>query len=411
MEIELTEDQKKLLDILNDFIYDHLYSRKRADVITIGGYAGTGKTTMICEFRNQLKKRMRLSVAFLSFTGKATSVLNKKLNMTNAIDARDECCTIHKLIYRPLTTYNKLLKTHVIVGWARKDFEDLNAYYDLFIVDEASMVSKELFEDLRSFGVPIIAFGDHGQLPPIGDKFNLMEKPTFTLTDIHRQALTSPIIKLSKFVRKEGYIPLGKYSNEVFKLSWKQDVCKKIWDKVEYDDSNLQILCGFNTTRCNLNNSIREKLGYINNVPYPSEKLVCLSNNHYINIMNGQTSTVLFVMPEENAYRITMEIDNELIECYVSDKCFGQVQYTMYENSKDRNIQMSLAFEKGFKSMDYFDYGYTISVHKSQGSEWDKIILVEQRTPKWDDEYYAKWLYTAITRSKQKLFIISDLWI
>ena len=66
--------------------------------------------------------------------------------------------------------------------------------------------------------------------------------------------------------------------------------------------------------------------------------------------------------------------------------------------------------EKGLTPFGYFDFGYAMSVHKSQGAEWEKVILFEQRTQRWDDEYYARWLYTAVTRAKSKLFIISDFW-
>ena len=68
------------------------------------------------------------------------------------------------------------------------------------------------------------------------------------------------------------------------------------------------------------------------------------------------------------------------------------------------------AKERGFVGIDYFDYGYTLSVHKSQGSEWNRVIVFEQRTKHWDDNYYARWLYTAITRAKNKLFIITDFY-
>ena len=68
------------------------------------------------------------------------------------------------------------------------------------------------------------------------------------------------------------------------------------------------------------------------------------------------------------------------------------------------------AKKRGFDTFDYFDYGYACSVHKSQGSEWDRVILFEQRTHRWEDAYYAKWLYTAVTRAKKKLFIISDFY-
>jgi len=380
--------------------------------VTIGGYAGTGKTTVICEFRKQLRKSMPgMPVAFATFTGKASSVLAHKLRDNKTLLDSDYIGTIHGLIYSPEVMWDAQLKTFVITGWKQKPKDEM--WEKLIIIDEGSMVSKETWNDLLSYDIPILVFGDHGQLPPIGDKeFNLVGDPDFKLTKIHRQALNSPIIKLSSFIRENGYIPPGRYSKEVFKLSWNQPECKKIWNNsVTYDESNLVILCGFNTTRANLNDMIRKKLDYKYKTPYPTEKVVCLVNNHSSKIMNGQIGTVLWIMPGNDCYRITIEIDGEVYESLSSTKCFGEVTYTMYDKSKKEEMVREYAYGQGFSRVDYFDYGYAMSVHKSQGSEWDKVVLFEQRASMWDDEYYAKWLYTAITRSRQKLFVITDAWI
>jgi len=408
----LTVQQNRTIQELLKIIKDSSFGYHTLFSTTVGGYAGTGKTTIICELRKRLEKLRSISVAFVTFTGKASSVLRNKLSHNNALYKNDYCGTIHGLIYQPETRWDVKLKTFVVTGWKRKDKDELS-YTQLIIIDEASMVSQKTWKDLLSYKIPIIAFGDHGQLPPIGDEFgfHLMKDPEFVLTEIHRQALNSPIIKLSKFVREEGYIPFGFYSKEVFKLNWKHQICQQLWNGVNFTDNNLQILCGFNTTRANLNDLIRQKLCYTEKAPYPDEKIVCLANNHTINIMNGQIGKVMWVMPDDNAYRITVDIDNDVYECFVSDKCFGEVQYTIYDQSIQSKQAREEAWNKGFARLDYFDYGYVMSVHKSQGSEWDKIILFEQRTKRWSDEYYAKWLYTAITRARSKLFIISDAWI
>jgi len=410
----LTVQQQKLIQDLLDIIKDSRLGRKYLFATTIGGYAGTGKTTVISELRKQLEKKyINLPVAFVTFTGKASSVLRSKLESNDSLFDRDYCGTIHGLIYRPETRWDKKLKTFVVVGWKKIPPDDLRHSQKLIIIDEASMVSQKTWKDLLSYEIPILAFGDHGQLPPIGDGFgfHLMKDPEFLLTEIHRQALNSPIIKLSKFVREEGYIPFGIYSPEVFKLSWRHPACKQKWDGVDYTDNNLQILCGFNATRANLNDKIRKTLGYTQDAPYPDEKIVCLANNHTIKIMNGQIGKVMWLMPADDAYRITVDVDDEVYECYVSNQCFGEVQYTLYDGSVKLKKAREAAWDNGFAKLDFFDYGYTISVHKSQGSEWDKIVLFEQRTQRWDDEYYAKWLYTAITRARAKLFVIADAWI
>ena len=150
--------------------------------------------------------------------------------------------------------------------------------------------------------------------------------------------------------------------------------------------------------------------------PYPGERIVCLKNNRETRLMNGQIGTVMWLMPEtKNAYRITLQVDgmDNPHECFVHNLCFGQVTYTMFDKQKDSEVHKMFKYaqkKKYLSGVDYFDYGYCISVHKSQGSEWNKVVLFEQRTKHWDDDYYARWLYTGITRAKEKLFVISDYW-
>lgn len=410
-----TEQSKITNELINQMITSGYGWRPRdADLFntTVAGYAGTGKTTMIAELRKRMAAEFKhVSVAFLTFTGKASSVLRQKLIDNNAYFEDDYVGTIHGLIYRPETRYDPILKCDVIVDWVRKDKDDI--WHRIFIIDEASMVSHEIWQDLKYYEKSIISVGDHGQLPPVGSKFNLLENPDFELKKIQRHALNSPIIQLSQFVRHNGFIPSNKFfSNEVFKLSWDSKIAQNIWNnKVNFDD-DLTVLCAFNTTRANLNDKIRERLGFNDILPYPGEKIVCLQNNHHIKLMNGQIGTLLWLMPmDKSLYRMTVKVDGDVYECLVSPKCFGEVTYTMHDKTNKLNQQIEYAKNNGFGTVDFFDYGYCISVHKSQGSEWQKVVLFEQRTKRWDDEYYAKWLYTAVTRAKEKLFIISDSWI
>ena len=376
----------------------------------IGGYAGTGKTFLLSYIRKELHRLYpRLGVAFVAFTGKAASVLENKLINNDARFDEDYVGTIHGMIYRPETVWDPKTKTQIIKRWVKREKDEI--WHQIIFIDEASMVSRKIWGDLLSYSKPIVAVGDHGQLPPVGDTFNLIVDPDHELTEIHRQALGSPIIGLSKFIRENGYIPFNKFfSKEVFKLSWKLDQCKNIWDKIKIQD-DLMILCAFNKTRNNLNRIIRNRLGFTHRVPYPGERVICLKNNHWSGVMNGQLGTVLWVMPEEyNLYRMTVHIDgfDNPQECMVSNSCFGVDDYNAY--GKENPNQKEFAKDKGFLAVDHFDYGYASSVHKAQGSEWERVVVFEQRTKHWDDNMYARWLYTAITRSMQKLFVISDYW-
>lgn len=415
----LSEEQQQIEENLLSWVDKNVYKRKyyqnrttynQPPYITVGGYAGTGKTFLISHFRKKLKNQTRLlNVAFVTFTGKASTVLKEKLDEHNASFSSDFCGTIHKLIYIPRLWFDPKLNRKVVIGW--EPIEEIP--YDLIIIDEASMVNKTLWQDLLKYNVPIILVGDHGQLPPIDDNFNLIQNPTFKLSKIHRQAESSPLIALSKFVRENGYIKNNNiFSNEIFKLDWRLKECQKIWENVEID-SDLIILCGFNATRVNINNLVREKLDFTDKIPYPTERIVCLKNNYETKIMNGQISTVLWMMPAApNFYRLTAQLDNSDLsyESLVSSSCFGKPQYDeAFELFGDKKIKDVLK-DVGFSTFDLFDYGYCISVHKSQGSEWDRVVLFEQRSKYWDDDYYRRWLYTAITRAKKKLFVISNFY-
>jgi exodeoxyribonuclease-5 len=383
-------------------------------LITVVGYAGTGKTVLLSMLRKELDKIFPgLRAAMITFTGKASTVLETKLRQNNAIYYGDFVGTIHSLMYKPQTIYDPNLKRKVIVGWSKRRTEEI--LVDVILIDEASMVSNNIMADLSSYKLPIIAFGDNGQLPPINERTNLLDNPDYKLKEIHRQALESPIIKLAHFVRRGGKIPVNAmYSKDVFKLSWKDPNCQKMLDKIKIDDDCI-FLCGFNSTRVKLNDIIRKKLGFKHPEPYPTERIICLKNNYNSKLMNGQISTVLWYMPEmKNGWRLTILPDDfdEPFETLANTICFGKEQYPLYDflrTKKSADFEREV-FKRGFASYDFFDYGYACSVHKSQGSEWDRVILFEQRTHRWDDSYYAKWLYTAVTRAKKKLFIINDFY-
>jgi len=378
--------------------------------LRIGGFAGTGKTFLLSEIRKELHRLYpRLGVAFVAFTGKASSVLENKLINNGARFDDDYVGTIHGMIYRPETEWDPKTKTQVIKRWVRREKDEI--WHQIIFIDEASMVSRKIWRDLMTYEKPLVAVGDHGQLPPVGDTFNLIATPDFELTEIQRQAVDSPIIKLSQFIRDYGYIPFNKFfSKEVFKLSWKLEQAQRIWNKIQFDN-NIMVLCAFNKTRNKLNQGIRSKLNHKHKIPYPGERVICLKNDHWSGIMNGQLGEVLWVMPEENGlYRMTIHIDGFPFphECMVGDHCFGVDEYPTHGH--DIPGQKSYAKDKGFYMVDLFDYGYASSVHKAQGSEWDRVVVFEQRTKHWDDQMYARWLYTAVTRAVEKLFIISDYW-
>jgi exodeoxyribonuclease-5 len=171
-------------------------------------------------------------------------------------------------------------------------------------------------------------------------------------------------------------------------------------------------LCGFNYTRVWLNQHIRNKSGFTKPDPYPGERLICLRNNRDAKIMNGQVGTLIWLVPyRKHLDRMVIQFDDKSVpfEGIVHDSCFGKESYdTMFDNpSITKEMKKEVAMD-GYGAINFFDIGNAISVHKSQGSEWKRIVLFEQRSRHWDDDYYRRWLYTAVTRASEKLFIISN---
>jgi exodeoxyribonuclease-5 len=401
---DLTAEQKNALDGAIQLIRDN----SNNSLLKIGGFAGTGKTTLAASIRDVLKdvlKNKSHSVAFVTFTGKASTVLKSKL--ANSLKEYDYCGTIHSLIYKPVIIYNNGKKN--VVGWRLKD--ELELDFSAIIIDEASMISQYIWEDLTSYNIPIVAIGDHGQLPPVEGTFNLMEKPDLFLTEIHRQASNSPIIQLSKFIREKGFMP-NILTPNVFRLNWESKECQTVWNKLNFDES-LMCLCGFNYSRVWLNQHIRDKAGFTKPDPYPSERVICLKNNRIAKIMNGQVGTLTWLVPYRKTLdRMVVQFDDRAVpfEGIVHDGCFGKESYDdIFDNSIITKEMKKEVLEDGYQDgIHFFDFGYAISVHKSQGSEWRRVVLFEQRSRYWDDDYYKRWLYTGVTRATEKLFVISN---
>ncbi len=401
-DLKMNTEQKKI----HDYII-HSWIKNSDPFIIIGGYAGTGKTYLLTEIAKSIREILPQSYfSFCSFTGKAVSVLSSRLKnikqFLKLTSEKDTISTIHSMIYKPIIEKNPLTGKSEVVGWEKT--KKLINNPDFIFIDESSMVSLDIWEDLLSFGVKIIAMGDTFQLPPIGsEKFNLMKLRKFNLTEIHRQAKQSPIINLSMIIRKEGYIPLKTYSSSVFKHSWNNKKCQEFYNSIDLKKPNNIVLCGFNKTRCFLNNQFRSKIKFKKDVIYSGDKVICLKNNPTTKIKNGQQGIIMWVMSYNNIYyKTSIDLDglNEFYDGLISKSSFGKPTFDEFCNKPNNRNQ----------NIDYFDFSYAISVHKAQASEWDNVILFEQRSKYWDDKYFAKWLYTAVTRAKKGLFVISDFW-
>lgn len=396
--MKLSNDQKLVLREIWKWVFKKEFDSKfkNKSFLTFGGYAGTGKTTMMAVFRQGLHQRKpKKKVAFCSYTGKATRVLEQTLDKFSAKLPGDKSGTIHSLIYEPITNDNGQ-----VIGWQKKKTLEV----DLIIVDEASMVDGYIWSDLQSFGVPILAVGDHGQLPPIRGEFNLMETPDIKLEKIHRQAKGNPIIELSEKVRQGEKIPIGDFG-QVKKFDQTDWETKAVVDDIvsNYDD-NWLILVGYNRSRVQLNNEIRQVNGMMTEEPQSGDRVICLKNNYEKGIYNGIRGVITSIQEKEDAegrglwYEMSAKMDDGV-------NYSGRVLQEQFNAKKTINKPDDL----DYKDMgDLFDYGYVLTVHKAQGSQAPKVLLFEERFKQMTDDDWRRWLYTAVTRAEEELIIIGN---
>lgn len=373
----------------------------RPEFFSLMGCAGTGKTTLAKYLAAQAKG----PVHFLSYTGKAALVMRN----AGCVGAQ----TIHSLIYEPqersrarlgelevalaalpaeapqrerdeLLRQLKIEQENVERPLFKLKSDSDLAHAALGIVDECSMIDQTIGSDLLSFGTPILALGDPGQLPPIrGEGYFTKRKPDHLLTEIHRQAKESPIIQMATTVRTGGELQLGQYGN-----------CAVVEKNTpEMALAADQIIVGLNATRKWVNNRIRQLKGF-SGPPQPGDKLVCLRNNkHEPALLNGSLWTVI-------------ECDPGIDTCYLLLKPFqepgpeiGCIAHLHHFEGREEQLSW---YEK--LDANEFDFGYAITAHKSQGSQWDDVLIIdESRVFKQDAR---RWLYTAITRSIKRVTVI-----
>lgn len=360
LDIILTDEQNKAVDMIKDW-----YVKEEHQTFILAGLAGTGKTTVLKYIRECL---CISNIAYCSYTGKAARVMTNK---------GTPATTIHSLIYEA--------KEYIDVNGKRQvsfELKESLGSVELIIVDECSMIGKSIQQDLESFGIDILYVGDHGQLPPISDQVsNLMLTPNVRLETIHRQALDNPIIWCANRVRQGKPLSYGKYGTTVLKTT-RDKINVEILSRAD------QILCGKNITRTKINDDMRNFYGFKSIFPEENDKLICLQNNKKNGLVNGMTGKCKYF----NDKKYNMDFINDEGEQFL-------------DLTVDCTIFKKIKSDKYFSHIDKFDFGYAITVHKFQGSESNNIIVFEEQFG--DNEFHAKWLYTAITRSSEKLIIVS----
>lgn len=387
-------------------------------VFKLFGYAGTGKSTL-AKALGEMESKRKGYTQFAAFTGKAAVVMRKK----GCLNAR----TLHSIMYtsmdKPVDDLDKLtaaldkaegadkieiqrlidlekeslkqpafsMKPDALTVW-EEDYESgfrrPMHTISLFIIDECSMVDDRLGSDLLGLGCRVLVLGDPAQLPPVasGAGYFTNGKPDVLLTEIHRQAEGSPIIKMANTIRKGNALALGDYGQgcrvvKAEEIKGQQD----IWLNAD------QVLVGLNKTKTAFNTRIRNLKGFSGFLPEPGEKLVCLANNHKEGLLNGSLWEVVAVEDRPKYHTFDLEIrsldENRTVKCLAHKSVFLNRELNPWEKA-DAN---------------QFDFGYALTVHKSQGSQWNDVVLFNE----WfNRSTKCQWQYTGITRAAERITVV-----
>lgn len=353
---------------------------RHAPFFYLAGYAGSGKTTLA----RHIASLQDGKVAYGAFTGKAAKVMRQK----GCAGAR----TIHSMIYH--AEINEETGEHTFTLKGGEAFEDVS----LIIIDECSMVDKELGEDLLSLDVPVLVLGDPGQLPPVkGAGFFTAGKPTYMMTEIHRQAADSPIIRVASAIRE------GRFDRRKVKTAQYEGLT--ICHKGDLDPNDVTradaVLVGRNITRERYNRRLREIRGFEGDTPQKGETLICLRNDRDKKISNGEVFVV------EKRGRPSMRDGHRLLRYQISDPdddARGVIPVEIYKASfEGADVLEAIPFKQR-RGTQQFDYGYALTAHKAQGSQWPNVCVFDES---WCFRENAnRHLYTAVTRASEHLTLV-----
>lgn len=358
-------------------VREWLARKKGPQVFRLFGYAGTGKTTLAKE----LAADVRGDVLYACFTGKAALVLRKK--------GCEGASTIHSLIYRPMDDVETGTTRFIL------NPDSAAGYASLLVIDEVSMVDETLARDLLSYGTKVLVLGDPAQLPPVrGEGYFIAGEPDVMLTEVHRQAAENPIIRMSMDVREGRPLQCGEYgaSRVIRRDTLSKDEMRELVLGAD------QLLCGLNATRQTYNARMRQIHGRAGHEaphhPVAGERLVCLRNNRLKGLLNGS----LWETTKVAAKGRRIEIRAKSLD----DQKQPQVE-TVVPEEFFRGAEKKLEWPD-LKGADQFTFGYALTVHKAQGSQWDHVLLFDESGTFRADR--AKHLYTGITRASERITVI-----
>lgn len=342
-----------------------------------------------------------VDVCYAAFTGKAAQVLMKKGNLNVS--------TLHKLLFEHIPKPNG--------GFFRKNKATLD--YKIVVVDEVSMAPKELMDLLFKHNVHVICLGDPFQLPPVSkdDDNHLLDKPHIFLDEIMRQAAESEIIRMTMDIRQgkeltpyqgKDVIILPQSALNTGMLQWAD-----------------QVIVATNATRVNVNNQMRELLRR-GDKPEDGDKVICLKNewNDFSDegnpLVNGTIGFLKNSYVVENRIPNYLRVDGDpmtistLMTDFTSDSgdsygLLGLDNKMILTGEAALNWKLKYRLGKNEKTQwmvpKEFTYAYGITCWKAQGSEWPKVLAIEETFP-FNRLEHQRFLYTIATRAVDKLVLI-----
>jgi exodeoxyribonuclease-5 len=424
--ITLTDAQAEASNKIQDW-----YAEPGRQVFRLFGYAGTGKSTTADTIVRRLGVHRPV---YATFTGKAAHVLRTK--------GVDDARTIHSLIYIPseklrqklnalieqLETVTdpeerKILTRRIAAEQRRLDSPDWLlreqdesdlAQADLLVVDEVSMVGERMAMDLLSWGTKTLVLGDPGQLPPIeGAGYFVDATPDHLLTEVLRTALDSPVTRIATKIRsaQPGEPDYGMRFDDgngpVENIT--------VGELLDID----QILVGTNKTRWQAIHLVRALRGLTSTMPQPGDRVMALANSSAAEVFNGQQFDVAAVHDvTDRPDRIALDV--------VDDS--GTTRQLVAWRAGFTGLEGEQAAKRdGRGSVAAMTFAQAVTVHKAQGSQWDRVLVVDESAvfARMEETYARKTgkpnpaalgyragqrhLYTAVTRAAKQVIILPRL--